>query len=119
MSKVDPLLKRLTDRVESDALTLPITLVVCGTTVTGEVVPHTVWAEHIAEQLGDSASRANAFSADFTWAAEQPEQNSNYLHLNGGKVVSGGAAFPEHGGLFRIGLDEVSGWFLGEIQVHG
>ncbi|MBO0515577.1 hypothetical protein [Streptomyces beijiangensis] len=118
MSTVDPLLKRLTDRVEKEALALPITLVVSGTTVTGEVVPHAVWAAHIADQLADSDSRASVFSADFAWEKDQPERDGRYLHLNGGKIVSAGAAFPEHGGLFRIGLDEVSGWFLGEIQAH-
>lgn len=98
MSNVDPLLKRLTDRVEREGLALPITLVVKGTTITGEVVQHAVWAEHIAEQLAESESRASAFAADFAWAQAQPESGGSYLHLNGGKVVSDGASFPEHGG---------------------
>ncbi|MEU8489480.1 hypothetical protein [Streptomyces sp. NPDC048641] len=105
--------------MQREGLALPITLIVYGTTVTGEVVPHDVWAEHIAEQLADSESHASAFSADFAWEKEQPERDADYLHLNRGKVVNGAAAFPEHGGLFRIGLGEVNGWFLGEIQVNG
>ncbi|MGW5733418.1 MULTISPECIES: hypothetical protein [Streptomyces] len=119
MNEVDPLLKRLTDRVEREDLSLPITLVVDGTTITGQVVPHAVWAEHIAEQLDSSGSRASSFSADFAWEKEQPERDGSYLHLNGGKVVGSGAAFPERGGLFRISLRKVGGWFLGEVQVHG
>jgi len=119
MSDMDPLLKRLTDRVEREGLALPITLVVNGTTITGEVVPHAVWAGHIAEQLADSETRASAFADDFTWEQKRPERDGDYLHLNGGKVVSTGAVFPEHGGLFRIRLAHVNGWFLGEIQAHG
>ena len=118
MSDIDPLLKRLTDRVEREGLSLPITLVVNGTTITGEVVPHAVWADHIAEQLAESGSRASVFSTDFAWEKEQPERFGDYVHLNGGKVVSAGSVFPEHGGLFRIGLAGVNGWFLGEVQVH-
>ncbi|MGW8951896.1 hypothetical protein [Streptomyces sp. NPDC055709] len=118
MSTVDPLLKRLTDRVEREQLALPITLVIHGTTITGEVVPHAVWAKHIADQLSQSESRASIFATDFVWEQDQPERDGNYLHLSGGKVISAGTAYPEHGGLFRIGIHAVSGWFLGEIQVH-
>ncbi|MDI3424027.1 hypothetical protein [Streptomyces luteolus] len=119
MSTVDPLLKRLTDRVEREGLALPITLVVQGTTITGEVVPHSVWAKHIADQLDGSESRASSLSADFLREGNQTEYEGGYIHLNGGKVIGVGATFPEHGGLFRLGLAEVNGWFLGEVQTRG
>ncbi|MCZ2526031.1 hypothetical protein ACFW9F_13355 [Streptomyces sp. NPDC059506] len=122
MAKPDTLLVDIAALVESEQSNqMPLTVVVPGAVITGRLAPEAVWRARVAEVLGDS-ERLKSFATLFTPAgADGPPSSSGdgrptHLHLHLARILQGSFGLPDTGGMYRIALDEVSSWTVGELS---
>jgi hypothetical protein len=119
MSKPDELLVGIADLVESERSNqMSLTVVVQGAVITGRLAPESMWRQRVAEVLQDS-DRLGAFSAVFTDTDHRPKQADElptHLHFHVARILQGSLGIPETGGMYRIALDDVSAWTIGDVS---
>ncbi|MEU1438278.1 hypothetical protein ACFYPA_32930 [Streptomyces sp. NPDC005775] len=115
MSKPDALLVDVAALVESGRSNqMPLTVVAGGAVITGRLAPEAVWRQRVSEVLADSA-RLTGFSAMFTSAAPG-EGPPTHLHFHVARILQGTVGIPETGGMYRVAIEDVSAWTMGDFS---
>ncbi|MEW2285224.1 hypothetical protein [Streptomyces sp. NPDC047841] len=119
MSNPDELLVAISAAVESERSNqMSLTVIVGGAVITGRLAPEAVWRERVAEVLKDS-DRLGPFSDVF---ARAPRENPpgrgeapTHLHFHLARIVQGSLGIPETGGMYRVAIEDVSAWTVGDL----
>lgn len=115
MSKPDELLVDVAALVESGHSTqMSLTVVAGGAVITGRLAPEAVWRQRVSEVLADSASLSD-FSAVFT-ASPHKEGPPTHLHFHVARILQGAVGIPETGGMYRVAIEDVSAWTMGDFS---
>ncbi len=115
MSKPDELLMDIAARVESaQSSRMSLTVVTHGAVITGRLAPESVWRKRVSEVLTDSAE-LSAFSAAFDAPAENDGPPS-HLHFHVARILQGTMGIPETGGMYRVAIEDVSAWTVGDFS---
>ena len=115
MSKTDELLVDIAALVESGhSNQMSLTVVTGGAVITGRLAPEAVWRQRVSEVLTDSA-RLGEFSGIFT---ASPGRNGppTHLHFHVARILQGTVGIPETGGMYRVSIDDVSAWTVGDFS---
>ncbi|MER6399743.1 MULTISPECIES: hypothetical protein [unclassified Kitasatospora] len=116
MPNPDPLLISITAMVESTGSNqMPITVVVPGAVITGRLAAETVWRERVAEVL-EASDHLKPFAPLFADAVTDADAPVTHLHLHLAKILQGSFGLPHTGGMYRIAIDDVSSWTLGDLS---
>ncbi|MFK4105034.1 hypothetical protein ACI2L1_34160 [Streptomyces sp. NPDC019531] len=117
MSKPDELLIDVATVVESgQSNQMSLTVVTGGAVITGRLAPEAVWRRRVSEVLSDSASLGE-FSAVFdTPANEDKDGPPTHLHFHVARILQGTVGIPETGGMYRVAIDDVSAWTMGDFS---
>ncbi len=135
MSKPDGLLVDIAAMVESEhSNQMPLTVVVPGAVITGRLAPESVWKQRVAEVLGGS-EHLKPFATLFTPAETRTTETHTaetrsaersagdgsaawptHLHLHVARILQGSFGLPHTGGMYRIAIDEVSSWTVGDLS---
>ncbi|MEV0124827.1 hypothetical protein AB0I16_25395 [Streptomyces sp. NPDC050703] len=121
MSKPDELLVDIASLVESEhSNQMSLTVVVAGAVITGRLAPEALWRRRVAEVLKDSdrlGPFASVFAADGADAGPPPERkHPTHLHFHLARILQGSLGLPETGGMYRIPLQDVSAWSVGDLS---
>ncbi|MFE6887198.1 hypothetical protein [Streptomyces sp. NPDC057694] len=122
MSKPDALLVDLAATVESEQThRMSLTVVVGGAVITGLLAPEAAWRERVSEVLTDSAELA-PFAGVFPLPAQQPggaarepAVDPTHLHFHLARILQGSMGIPETGGMYRVAIEDVSAWTVGDF----
>ncbi|MBW5424575.1 hypothetical protein GKQ77_23920 [Streptomyces sp. BG9H] len=121
MSKPDELLVDIAALVESEhSNQMSLTVVVAGAVITGRLAPESLWRRRVAEVLKDSDQLgpfASVFEAD--GASATPPRDTTpptHLHFHLARILQGSVALPETGGMYRIPIQDVSAWTVGDLS---
>ncbi|WP_406131480.1 hypothetical protein [Streptomyces sp. NBC_00989] len=115
MSKHDELLVDIATVVESgQSNQMSLTVVTGGAVITGRLAPETVWRRRVSEVLTDSA-RLGEFSAVFDTPAKG-DGPPTHLHFHVARILQGTVGIPETGGMYRVAIDDVSAWTVGDFS---
>ncbi|MFJ3021051.1 hypothetical protein ACIPH4_08900 [Streptomyces tendae] len=115
MSKPDKLLIDIAARVESaQSSRMSLTVVTHGAVITGRLAPESVWRKRVSEVLTDSAE-LSAFSGAFDAPAEK-EEAPTHLHFHVARILQGTMGIPETGGMYRVAIEDVSAWTVGDFS---
>ncbi|MFJ8586452.1 hypothetical protein ACIRD2_17615 [Streptomyces sp. NPDC093595] len=119
MTKPDDLLVDVASMVESEQSNqMSLTVVVNGAVITGRLAPEAVWRERVAEVLRDS-DRLGAFSGVFGGThADTPPRRAvpSHLHFHVARILQGTLGIPETGGMYRVAIEDVSAWTVGDFS---
>ncbi|MFF8655009.1 MULTISPECIES: hypothetical protein [Streptomyces] len=120
MSKPDELLVDIAALVESEhSNQMSLTVVVAGAVITGRLAPEALWRRRVAEVLKDSA-QLSPFAAVFETdeAPDDPPRETapTHLHFHLARILQGSLGLPETGGMYRIALQDVSAWSVGDLS---
>ncbi|WP_149182271.1 hypothetical protein [Streptomyces sp. TRM49041] len=120
MTKPDALLVNVAATVESEQSNqMSLTVVVDGAVITGRLAPESVWRERVAEVLRDS-ERLGAFAKVFAApdAGTHPGRDAapTHLHFHVARILQGTVGIPETGGMYRVAIEDVSGWTVGDFS---
>jgi hypothetical protein len=125
MSKPDELLVDIATLVESaQSNQMSLTVVTGGAVITGRLAPEAVWRQRVAEVLNDSARLAE-FSAAFTGSpgspgspgsADKNDHPPTHLHFHVARILQGTVGIPETGGMYRVSIEDVSAWTVGDFS---
>ncbi|MCX4907366.1 hypothetical protein [Streptomyces sp. NBC_00878] len=127
MTNPDRLLVDISALVESgQSNQMSLTVVVGGAVITGRLAPEAVWRERVSEVLNDS-DRLGPFSAVFgaePAAGGGPEGGDRdgageppaYLHFHLARILQGNVGIPETGGMYRVAIEDVSAWTVGDVS---
>ncbi|GLX50014.1 hypothetical protein Shyhy01_29640 [Streptomyces hygroscopicus subsp. hygroscopicus] len=98
---------------------MSLTVVVGGAVLTGRLAPEAVWRERVAEVLRDS-DRLGVFSDVF---ARGPRgyrpgrgESPTHLHFHLARILQGSLGIPETGGMYRVAIEDVSAWTVGDLS---
>ncbi|MDX3457981.1 hypothetical protein PV396_39565 [Streptomyces sp. ME02-8801-2C] len=115
MSKPDELIVAVAALVESGRSNqMSLTVVTNGAVITGRLAPEAVWRQRVSEVLTDSA-RLGEFSAVFE-APAKAEGPPTHLHFHVARILQGTVGIPETGGMYRIAIEDVSAWTVGDFS---
>ncbi|WP_329570997.1 hypothetical protein [Kitasatospora sp. NBC_01266] len=127
MSNPDALLVDIAAMVESEhSNQMALTVVVPGAVITGRLAPERLWRVRVAEVLAAS-EHLKPFAALFM-AAEadgttSPDASGTataarpaHLHLHLARILQGSYGLPHTGGMYRIAIDSVSSWTVGDLS---
>ncbi|MFF7181234.1 hypothetical protein [Streptomyces sp. NPDC008121] len=115
MSKPDELLVDIAAMVESgQSNQMSLTVVTGGTVITGRLAPEAVWRQRVSEVLTDS-ERLGEFSRIFS-TSEETGGPPRYLHFHVARILQGTVGIPETGGMYRVLIEEVSAWTVGDFR---
>ncbi|MFI2240178.1 hypothetical protein [Streptomyces chrestomyceticus] len=115
MSNPDELLVDVVALVESgQSNQMTLTVVAGGAVITGRLAPEAVWRQRVSEVLTDSA-RLHEFSAAFN-ATTCEEKAPTHLHFHVARILQGTVGIPETGGMYRVAIDDVSAWTVGDFS---
>ncbi|MGQ4439873.1 hypothetical protein ACN6LI_004780 [Streptomyces violaceoruber] len=115
MSKPDELLIDIAALVESgQSSRMSLTVVTHGVVITGRLAPERVWRQRVSEVLTDSADLGD-FSAVFEAPAKH-DGPPTHLHFHDARILQGTMGIPETGGMYRVALDDVSAWTVGDFS---
>ncbi|GGX43851.1 hypothetical protein [Streptomyces chryseus] len=115
MSKPDELLVAVAALVESgQSNQMSLTVVTGGAVITGRLAPEAVWRQRVSEVLTDSA-RLGAFSILFDPAVRKDEPPT-HLHFHVARILQGTVGIPETGGMYRVAIEDVSAWTMGDFS---
>ncbi|MFG2678380.1 hypothetical protein [Streptomyces sp. NPDC048392] len=115
MPKPDELIIDIAALVESgQSSRMPLTVVTDGAVITGRLAPEAVWRRRVSEVLTDSADLGD-FSAVFD---TPPEKNGppTHLHFHVARILQGTMGIPETGGMYRVAIEDVSAWTVGDFS---
>ncbi|WP_031507064.1 hypothetical protein [Streptomyces megasporus] len=121
MSIHDDLLVDIAEKVETEQSNqMPLTVVVPGAVITGRLAPEAVWKARVAEVLRDS-ERLKPFAELFEPSGADARRSGErsrptHLHLHLARILQGSYGLPDTGGMYRVAIDEVSSWTLGELS---
>ncbi|MFI6277349.1 hypothetical protein [Streptomyces sp. NPDC050988] len=124
MTNPDRLLVDISALVESgQSNQMSLTVVVGGAVITGRLAPEAVWRERVSEVLNDS-DRLGPFSAVFgaePAAGGGPGDGDRggppaYLHFHLARILQGNIGIPETGGMYRVAIEDVSAWTVGDVS---
>jgi hypothetical protein len=119
MSNPDELLVAISAAVESERSNqMSLTVVVGGAVITGRLAPEAVWRERVAEVLKDS-DRLGPFSDVFARGprGSGPGRGApTHLHFHLARILQGSLGIPETGGMYRVAIEDVSAWTVGDIS---
>ncbi|MFF3711027.1 hypothetical protein [Streptomyces phaeochromogenes] len=127
MTNPDRLLVDISALVESgQSNQMSLTVVVGGAVITGRLAPEAVWRGRVSEVLNDS-DRLGPFSAVFgaePAAGGGPEEGDRgghgeppaYLHFHLARILQGNIGIPETGGMYRVAIEDVSAWTVGDVS---
>ncbi|GGY93892.1 hypothetical protein CP967_07500 [Streptomyces nitrosporeus] len=118
MSKPDELLVDVAAMVESGhSNQMSLTVVTGGSVITGRLAPEAVWRQRVSEVLTDSA-RLGEFADIFT-ATDGPEDGPpTHLHFHVARILQGTVGIPETGGMYRVSIEDVTAWTVGDFSYH-
>ncbi|MEK0098849.1 hypothetical protein WDA79_10155 [Streptomyces sp. A475] len=125
MSNPDELLVDIAGMVESgQSNQMSLTVVTSGAVITGRLAPEAVWRQRVSEVLTDS-DRLGSFSEIFT-AGEKPDDRKRggagdglaptHLHFHVARILQGTVGIPETGGMYRVAIQDVSAWTVGDFS---
>ncbi|MGW3361094.1 hypothetical protein ACWDFL_37920 [Streptomyces bungoensis] len=120
MSNPDELLVAISAAVESERSNqMSLTVVVGGAVITGRLAPEAVWRERVAEVLRDS-DRLGPFSDVFAGGSREGRPSRGeaptHLHFHLARILQGSLGIPETGGMYRVAIDDVSAWTVGDLS---
>ncbi|MFJ1709298.1 hypothetical protein [Kitasatospora sp. NPDC088346] len=118
MSKPDRLLVDIAATVESEhSNQMPLTVVVPGAVITGRLAPESLWRERVAEVL-QASEHLKPFSSLFatTDGATGRTEPPTHLHLHLSRILQGSYALPHTGGMYRIAIEDISSWTVGDLS---
>lgn len=114
MSKPDELLVKVAALVESgQSNQMSLTVVTGGAVITGRLAPEAVWRQRVSDVLTDS-ERLGEFSAVF--GAPVKNGPPTHLHFHVARILQGTVGIPETGGMYRVAIEEVSAWTVGDFS---
>ncbi|MEU1017394.1 hypothetical protein ABZ383_11745 [Streptomyces sp. NPDC005900] len=123
MSKPDELLVDIASLVESERSNqMSLTVVAAGAVITGRLAPEALWRRRVAEVLKDSDQLrpfAAAFESEADEAPAAPARETappTHLHFHLARILQGTLGLPETGGMYRIALQDVSAWTVGDLS---
>ncbi|MDX3694633.1 hypothetical protein PV726_30730 [Streptomyces europaeiscabiei] len=114
MSKPDELLVDVAALVESgQSNQMSLTVVTGGAVITGRLAPEAVWRQRVSDVLMDS-DRLSEFSTVF----DTPTKNGppTHLHFHVARILQGTVGIPETGGMYRVAIEDVSAWTMGDFS---
>ena len=115
MSKPDELILDIAARVESaQSSRMSLTVVTHGAVITGRLAPESVWRQRVSEVLTGSTD-LGAFSAVFDAPAETAAAPT-HLHFHVARILQGTMGIPETGGMYRVAIEDVSAWTVGDFS---
>jgi hypothetical protein len=120
MSHPDDLLAGIAAMVESEGTSqMSLTVVVPGAVITGRLAPEAMWRERVAEVLRDSV-KLRPFSdvlapANGGGPEARPGARPTHLHFHVARILQGSFGIPDTGGMYRVALEDVSAWTVGDI----
>ncbi|MER5782615.1 hypothetical protein ABT104_12940 [Streptomyces mobaraensis] len=115
MPKPDELIVRIAARVESGQNSrMSLTVVTGGAVITGRLAPEAMWRRRVSEVLGDSAELGE-FAAVFDAPAKK-EGPPTHLHFHVARILQGTVGIPETGGMYRVAIEDVSAWTMGDFS---
>ncbi|OKK06490.1 hypothetical protein AMK26_10770 [Streptomyces sp. CB03234] len=116
MSNADELLTDIATKVESEQSTqMSLTVVIGGAVITGRLAPEAVWRQRVSEVLRDS-DRLGPFSGVFAADRPGPDKPPTHLHFHVARILQGNIGIPETGGMYRVAIEDVSGWTVGDFS---
>ncbi|MCP9945363.1 hypothetical protein LUX12_12115 [Streptomyces somaliensis] len=120
MTKPDALLVDVAATVESERSNqMSLTVVVDGAVITGRLAPEAAWRERVAEVLRDS-ERLGGFAGVFASPAKGPRPSRDgaptHLHFHVARILQGTLGIPETGGMYRVAIEDVSAWTVGDFS---
>jgi len=123
MAHPDDLLLGIAEAVESQhSSRMSLTVVVPGAVITGRLAPEALWKQRVAEVLRDSAdlhhfARLFAVRPDSDSDAAPPRSGRpTHLHFHLARILQGSVGIPDTGGMYRVALEDVSAWTIGDIR---
>lgn len=115
MPKPDDLIVDIAALVESGRSNqMSLTVVTGGAVITGRLAPEAVWRRRVSEVLTDS-DQLGEFSAVFR-APTKREGPPTHLHFHVARILQGTVGIPETGGMYRIAIEDVSAWTVGDFR---
>ncbi|MEV5930795.1 hypothetical protein ACPCSG_32205 [Streptomyces cellulosae] len=115
MVKPDELIVDIAARVESgQSSQMSLTVVTGGAVITGRLAPKSVWRKRVAEVLKDSEQLAE-FASVFD-APVKREGPPTHLHFHVARIIQGTVGVPETGGMYRVAIEDVSAWTVGDFS---
>ncbi|WP_329578633.1 hypothetical protein [Streptomyces sp. NBC_01361] len=125
MSNPDELLVDIAGMVESgQSNQMSLTVVTSGAVITGRLAPEAVWRQRVSEVLTDS-DHLGSFSEIFT-ADGKPDVRKRgetdggpaptHLHFHVARILQGSVGIPETGGMYRVAIQDVSAWTVGDFS---
>jgi hypothetical protein len=115
MSKPDELLVDVAALVESgQSNQMSLTVVTGGAVITGRLASEAVWRQRVSEVLTDS-DRLGEFSAVFA-TLTMKEGPPTHLHFHVARILQGTVGIPETGGMYRVAIENVSAWTMGDFS---
>ncbi|MEU0581175.1 hypothetical protein ABZ465_28555 [Streptomyces griseoincarnatus] len=115
MVKPDELIVDIAARVESgQSSQMSLTVVTGGAVITGRLAPESVWRKRVAEVLRDS-DRLAEFASVFD-APVKREGPPTHLHFHVARIIQGTVGVPETGGMYRVAIEDVSAWTVGDFS---
>lgn len=120
MSNPDELLVDIATMVESERSNqMSLTVVTSGAVITGRLAPEAVWRERVSEVLTDSA-HLGPFSGIFTGEQARERvghrERPTHLHFHVARILQGSIGIPETGGMYRVAIEDVSAWTVGDFS---
>ncbi|WP_395570486.1 hypothetical protein [Streptomyces sp. BK79] len=115
MPKPDELIIDIAALVESGhSSQMSLTVVTGGAVITGRLAPEAVWRQRVSEVLTDSA-QLSAFSAVFDTPVKK-DGPPTHLHFHVARILQGTVGIPETGGMYRVAIEDVSAWTVGDFS---
>ncbi|GGV39183.1 hypothetical protein GCM10010495_65650 [Kitasatospora herbaricolor] len=116
MSNPDGLLVDIAAMVESEhSNQMSLTVVVPGAVITGRLAPVALWWERVAEVL-EASEHLKPFAALFALPPAGLPERPTHLHLHRARILQGDFALPHGGGMYRIAIEDVSSWTVGDLR---
>ncbi|MFF7216075.1 hypothetical protein ACFZAU_37005 [Streptomyces sp. NPDC008238] len=115
MPKPDRMIIDIAGLVESgQSNQMSLTVVTGGAVITGRLAPEAVWRRRVSEVLTDSA-HLGPFSAIFDTPAKK-DGPPTHLHFHVARILQGTVGIPETGGMYRVAIEDVSAWTVGDFS---
>jgi hemolysin III len=115
MPKPDELIIDIAALVESGQTNrMSLTVVTGGAVITGRLAPEAVWRQRVSEVLTDSADLGE-FSDVFDTPAKK-DGPPTHLHFHVARILQGTVGIPETGGMFRVAIEDVNAWTVGDFS---
>ncbi|MEV0602213.1 hypothetical protein AB0I82_23305 [Streptomyces sp. NPDC050315] len=120
MSNPDVLLVDIAAMVESEQSNqMPLTVVTSSAVITGRLAPEALWRQRVSEVLSDSARLgpfAGIFTNDGTQRRPDHAETPTHLHFHVARILQGSIGIPETGGMYRVAIQDVSAWTVGDFS---